>query len=93
MQTAMEAWDHFVGDVKRYYGVDMDCLTECFHEEQRTYYLATSSWSDVHPSQLLSSATCFQTYDLATLELTQVLNPIEVWLQVLCNLTLKTSTS
>eukprot|EP00884_Botryococcus_braunii_P002802 jgi/Botrbrau1/12522/Bobra.0169s0064.1 len=82
MQSAMEGWDLFVGDVKRYYGVDMDCLTDNFREEQRSYYLATSSWSDVHPSQLLSSPTCFQTYDLASLELEKVLNPIEVDIQM-----------
>lgn len=74
----MEGWEHFVKDVKRFYNVNMDCLTPTFQEEQRVYYLGTSSWADVHPSQLLSSPTCFKSYDLATLTLQEVLQPVEV---------------
>lgn len=74
----MEGWNSFTDDVQRYYGVDMSCLTQTFMEEQTSYYLRTSAWADVHPSQMLSSATRFKSYDLATLTLEELVRPLEV---------------
>jgi hypothetical protein len=44
--------------------VELDCLSDSFRKEQREYYLQTSQWCDVHPSQLLGPGTAFKSYDL-----------------------------
>jgi len=60
----MEGWGEFLEDMKEYYNVDLSVLTDDFASEQRDYYLATSAWGDVHPSQLVGVAAPFHTYDL-----------------------------
>lgn len=50
--------------MKAYYGVDLGVLTPDYAAEQKDYYLATSAWSEVHPSQLVGSPGVFKTYDL-----------------------------
>ena len=38
-QHAMEGWADFLGEMGSYYGVDMDCLSHNYHEEQKEYYM------------------------------------------------------
>lgn len=77
-QGAMEGWADFIADVRRYYDVKLDCLSDHFHDEQKQYYLQTSAWTDVHPAQLLGAATCFKSYDLLTVTPAEIAAPLQV---------------
>ncbi|MCJ1422141.1 hypothetical protein MMC29_000020 [Sticta canariensis] len=77
VQGAMQGWSAFVHEVNAFYGVDMQCLNDAFHQEQRDYYLSTSAWADVHPSQLQGPPACFKQYDLHTLTLAELAAPLE----------------
>lgn len=74
----MEGWSAFVQEMDGFYGVDMQCLNDSFHQEQRDYYLCTSAWADVHPSQLQGPPVCFKQYDLLTLTMEELAGPLEV---------------
>ena len=74
----MEGWADFVQDVRQYYGVSMDCLSNHFHNEQKDYYLQTSAWVDTHPSLMLGPACCFKQYDLAKVTLEELAAPLQV---------------
>ena len=76
-QNAMEGWAGFTQDIRQYYGVDMGCLNEEYRREQQEYFLETSAWADVHPSQLLGSPACFKRYDLLTVTLEEVAAPLK----------------
>ena len=73
----MEGWAGFTQDMRQYYGVDMGCLNEEYRREQQEYFLETSAWADVHPSQLLGSPACFKRYDLLTVTLEEVAAPLK----------------
>ena len=74
----MQGWHSFVGDIQQCYGVDMSCLNATFQKEQQQYYLATSAWADVHPSQLQGPPVCIRSYDLATLTQQELAAPLQV---------------
>ena len=74
----MQGWHTFVGDIQQCYGVDMSCLNSTFQQEQQQYYLATSAWADVHPSQLQGPPVCIRAYDLATLTQEELAAPLQV---------------
>ena len=74
----MHGWQGFVGDMQQCYGVDMACLTHTFQQEQQQYYLATSAWADVHPSQLQGPPVCIRSYDLLTLTQEELAAPLQV---------------
>ncbi|KAK9805341.1 hypothetical protein WJX73_003869 [Symbiochloris irregularis] len=76
-QGAMQGWSAFVHEMDSYYGVDMHCLNDAFHQEQRGYYLSTSAWADVHPSQMQGPPTCFKSYDLHTLTMEELAAPLK----------------
>ncbi|GAB4816191.1 hypothetical protein N2152v2_003237 [Parachlorella kessleri] len=76
-QNMMEGWGEFLDDMRRYYGVDMDCLSEPFRQEQREYYSQTASWTDIHPSQMLGPGACFKKYDLRTVTLEELQAPLK----------------
>jgi hypothetical protein len=44
--------------------VDLDALSDTYRSEQLQYYLGTSQWCDVHPSQLLGPGAVFKEFDL-----------------------------
>eukprot|EP00878_Enallax_costatus_P026512 GHUV01028454.1.p1 GENE.GHUV01028454.1~~GHUV01028454.1.p1 ORF type:complete len:243 (+),score=56.64 GHUV01028454.1:127-855(+) len=52
--------------------VDLDCLSEAFRTEQKEYYLNTSAWGNVHPTQLLGPGVAFKKYDLLNVTLEQL---------------------
>eukprot|EP00775_Hariotina_reticulata_P000191 gene191-383_t len=52
--------------------VDLDVLSESYRTEQKEYYLSTSAWADVHPSQLLGPGICFKKYDLLTITIDEL---------------------
>ncbi len=78
----MGGWGDFLGDMQRFYGVKLDCLNDEFRQEQQEYFMSTSAWADIHPSQLLGPPACFKHYDLLTVTLEEIAAP----LQVLCSL-------
>ena len=56
------------------YGVDMSSLTDTFEKEQREFFLNTSAWVDIHPSQLLGQPYTLKEYDLHTVTLEEMRN-------------------
>ncbi len=78
VQGAMEGWADFTQDIRNFYGVDMGCLDNSYRREQKEYYLETSAWADIHPSQLLGPACCFKEYDLLHVTLDELAAPLQV---------------
>ena len=78
LQNAMEGWADFVQDIRQYYDVSMDCLSNHFHNEQKDYYLQTSAWVDTHPSLMLGPACSFKQYDLLKVTLEELAAPLQV---------------
>ena len=77
-QNAMGGWADFTHDIRHFYGVDMSCLDNNFRREQKEYYLETSAWADIHPSQLLGPACCFKEYDLLHVTMEELAAPLQV---------------
>ena len=73
-EDSCRGWDEFVDDTKDHYGVDMSALTDTFDAEQREFFLNTSSWVDIHPSQLLGKASVICDWDLHTVTLEDIKN-------------------
>ena len=48
------------------YGVDMTALSETYEKEQREFFMNTSSWVDIHPSQLLGQPYTLKEFDMHT---------------------------
>jgi protein arginine N-methyltransferase 1 len=44
----------------------MSSLTDTYEKEQREFFLNTSAWVDIHPSQLLGQPYVLKDYDLHT---------------------------
>ena len=42
------------------------------------YYLETSAWADVHPSQMLGPPCLVKSYDLLTVQIPEVAAPLQV---------------
>lgn len=78
----MGGWADFLGDMQRYYGVSMECLNDEFRQEQQEYFMSTSAWADVHPSQLMGPPACFKHYDLLTVTLEEIAAPLQVVSQI-----------
>ena len=75
-EDSCAGWDEFVDATRNNYGVDMSALTETFEQEQREFFLNTSAWVDIHPSQLLGQPYTLIDFDLhtATLEETKAVD-------------------
>ena len=52
--------------------------SEDYRKEQMDYFSYTAAWTDVHPSQVVGSAACFKSYDLATVTLEELKAPLKV---------------
>ena len=74
----MGGWADFLGDMQRFYGVSLECLNDEFRQEQQEYFMNTSAWADVHPSQLMGPPACFKQYDLLTVTLEEIAAPLQV---------------
>ncbi|KAK7328389.1 hypothetical protein VNO77_22494 [Canavalia gladiata] len=70
--SAMDDWHNFVDETNTYYGVDMSILTKPFSEEQRKYYLQTSSWNNLHPHQVIGTAAIIKEIDCLTATVTDI---------------------
>lgn len=75
---SMENWADFIADMKQYYDVALDSLSDDFRKEQIEYYKYTASWADVHPSQVLGPPAVIQSYDLKTVTLEELKAPLKV---------------
>ena len=78
LQNSMGGWGNFLGDMQRFYGVNLECLNDEFRQEQQEYFMSTSAWADIHPSQLLGPPACFKRYDLLTVTLDEIAAPLQV---------------
>ncbi|PRW56855.1 arginine N-methyltransferase [Chlorella sorokiniana] len=81
-QNSMEGWAEFLDEMKQYYGVTMDCLSDDYRQEQLDYFSKTAAWTDVHPSQVVGSAACFKAYDLHTVTLEELKAPLKASFQM-----------
>jgi protein arginine N-methyltransferase 1 len=63
-QNSMESWAGFMHEMREFYQVELDCLSESFRKEQNEYYLHTAQWTDTHPQQMLGSPSCIKRFDL-----------------------------
>lgn len=72
-ERAIDDWYNFVDDTKTYYGVDMGILTKPFKEEQKKYYLQTSVWNNLHPSQVIGTAAVIKELDCLTATVSDIL--------------------
>jgi protein arginine N-methyltransferase 1 len=75
LEDAREGWTDFVSTTRTNFGVDMSALTASFVKEQTQYYLETSAWSDISPSQLLGPPTTLCAFDLNTCTLEDIRQP------------------
>jgi protein arginine N-methyltransferase 1 len=71
-EDSCAGWDEFSDQTLQNYGVDMRALTETFEQEQREFFLNTSAWVDVHPSQLLGPPCVLKAFDLHTVTLEEM---------------------
>lgn len=74
----MEGWGEFTREMRQFYGVDMTCLDERYRREQKEYYLETSAWADVHPSQMLGPHCVIKEYDLLSVTVEDIAQPLRV---------------
>ncbi|KAL4653997.1 hypothetical protein ACB092_01G346300 [Castanea dentata] len=72
-EGAMDDWHHFTNETKTCYGVDMSVLTKPFSEEQKKYYLQTSSWNNLHPHQVIGTAALVKEIDCLTATVDDIL--------------------
>ena len=76
--ATMRGWGEFLEDMRQYYDVDLDCLSEDFRKEQREYYTSTAAWTDIHPSQMMGPPAVIKAYDLKTVTLDELKAPLKV---------------
>jgi len=75
LSESTEGWSEFMDQTRSRFGVDMSCLTAAYREEQRQYFLQTSSWSDIAPDQLLGPPAVLASYDLNAVTVADILRP------------------
>lgn len=74
--NSMEDWSGFIRDMKNYYNVEMDCLSEDYRKEQLEYFTRTGQWADVHPESLIGEPALIKSYDLKTVTLDELKAPL-----------------
>lgn len=75
-QRSLHDWGGFVADMRAYYDVDLSCVTPDFETEQQEYCVQTAQWTDVHPGNLLGQSAVLQEYDLATVTIDEIKQPM-----------------
>lgn len=75
--SSMAGWAKFAADAADLYGVDVGVLSDAFRDEQRTYYLRTAAWADVHPDDVLGPDAVAATFDLHTVTREEIEAPIK----------------
>ncbi|KAL9224009.1 hypothetical protein vseg_000085 [Gypsophila vaccaria] len=72
-ERAIDDWSAFVHDTKNAYDVDMSVLTQPFTSEQKKYYLQTSLWNNLHPEQVIGTASIVKDMDCLTVTVADIL--------------------
>jgi protein arginine N-methyltransferase 1 len=75
MADQREGRADFCANTRERFGVDMSALTSAFVEEQRQYFLQTSSWVDVQPSQLVGEPAVLCSFDLHSVTIEDIRRP------------------
>lgn len=75
LADAVEGWSEFCEVTGAKFGVDMGALSTAFKAEQTQYYLQTSLWSDISPSQLLGPPVVLASYDLNAITVEDITRP------------------
>ena len=44
--NSMEDWSGFIRDMKGYYNVELECLSEAYRKEQLEFFTMTGQWAD-----------------------------------------------
>jgi protein arginine N-methyltransferase 1 len=83
LQDARDGWDDFVQTTSANFGVDMSALTAAYTKEQTQYFLETSAWSDISPSQILGPPAVLASFDLNTVTLEEIQRPKANWVMEL----------
>eukprot|EP01012_Entosiphon_sulcatum_P048255 TRINITY_DN6666_c0_g1_i1.p2 TRINITY_DN6666_c0_g1~~TRINITY_DN6666_c0_g1_i1.p2 ORF type:complete len:397 (-),score=79.41 TRINITY_DN6666_c0_g1_i1:1486-2640(-) len=82
---AMSEWNRFTKDTKATYGVDMDCLTPSYRNEQREYYMGNGHWVEFGVQDIVGTTSCFYEFDMHTVtieEVTNVNRPFQCTVQI-----------
>jgi protein arginine N-methyltransferase 1 len=61
--NAMDEWERFVPKNLNRFGVDMSCLSGDFDKEHSDYYLCSSVWCELKPSDLITDAAIILSLD------------------------------
>jgi len=67
--NSMQDWEKFVPKTLNRFGVDMSCLGPEFDKEHAEYYLSSSVWCELRPTDLLTNSTQILTLDCNTCKL------------------------
>jgi len=70
--NSMEDWGKFVPRTLANFGVDMGCLTPDFDKEHADYYLASSVWCELKPSDLLTEPIIIKEINCNTCTLEEI---------------------
>jgi len=70
--NSMDDWGKFVPRTLANFGVDMTCLTPDFDKEHADYYLASSVWCELKPSDLLTESIIIKEIDCNTCTLEEI---------------------
>ncbi|KAL0915321.1 hypothetical protein M5K25_015731 [Dendrobium thyrsiflorum] len=73
-ETAMSDWYSFVNDTEINYGVNMNVLSQAYREEHEKYYLKTSLWNSLHPSQIIGTPAVIKEIDCSTATVDEIRN-------------------
>ena len=52
IKQAMRDWNSFTYQTSQYFGVDLTCLSKQYEDEQRDYYLLSSTWAELRSEQV-----------------------------------------
>ncbi|EWM23599.1 Ribosomal L11 methyltransferase, PrmA [Nannochloropsis gaditana] len=63
-QQALEDWQTFSHQTKEFYDLDMAGLTAQYEEEQKEYYLLSSSWAELRAEQVVAEPVVIRRLDL-----------------------------
>jgi protein arginine N-methyltransferase 1 len=61
--NSMDDWERFVPKNLNRFGVDMSCLSADFDKEHSDYYLCSSVWCELKPSDLITDAAMILSID------------------------------
>lgn len=71
-ENGLNGWHEFVEFTKDKWGVDMDCLSKAFREEQEQYSLYTSNWVEMDSTNLITEPCAIKSIDILTCTLDDI---------------------